>query len=93
MPRAIVTGGNQGMGLTTAAALAAAGYHVTITVRSDAKGQAAVAKIKQSLQRHERRRHIFVEAEAEHGWRARDDLGELLVGQQGLITQLVLKSA
>ena len=36
------------MGLATAVALAAAGYHVTITVRSDAKGQAAVAKIKQS---------------------------------------------
>lgn len=46
--RAVVTGGNQGMGLSTAAALAASHYHVTVTVRSDDKGRAAVDAIKRS---------------------------------------------
>ena len=46
--RAVVTGGNQGMGLVTAAALAASNYHVTISVRSDSKGQEAVRTLQQN---------------------------------------------
>ncbi|CAN5678957.1 SDR family oxidoreductase [soil metagenome] len=40
--RALVTGGNSGLGLETAARLAAAGAHVTITSRSREKGEAAL---------------------------------------------------
>jgi len=48
MRRALVTGGNQGMGLSTAAALASRHYHVTITVRSNEKGKEAIDAIKQA---------------------------------------------
>ena len=44
---AIVTGGNQGMGLTTAAALLKAGYTVTISCRSQEKGLEAVQELSQ----------------------------------------------
>jgi NAD(P)-dependent dehydrogenase (short-subunit alcohol dehydrogenase family) len=44
---AIVTGGNQGMGLVTAMELLKAGYKVTITCRSSTKGEEAVAELKQ----------------------------------------------
>lgn len=43
---AIVTGGNAGMGLATAAELCKRGYHVTITARSLEKGNEAIDNIK-----------------------------------------------
>lgn len=43
--RIVATGANSGIGFETAAALAGAGADVTITARSQAKGQAAVAAI------------------------------------------------
>lgn len=45
----MVTGGNSGLGLETARVLAAHGAAVVLTVRNDAKGQAAVEAIKASL--------------------------------------------
>jgi NAD(P)-dependent dehydrogenase (short-subunit alcohol dehydrogenase family) len=42
----LITGGNTGLGLESAKRLAAAGAHVVITVRSDAKGQKAVQAIR-----------------------------------------------
>jgi NAD(P)-dependent dehydrogenase (short-subunit alcohol dehydrogenase family) len=44
---AIVTGGNAGLGLYTAAELCRFGFHVTITVRSERKGEDAVQDIRQ----------------------------------------------
>jgi NAD(P)-dependent dehydrogenase (short-subunit alcohol dehydrogenase family) len=44
--RAIVTGGNSGLGLHTALELARHGAHVLLTSRSRAKGDAAVARIR-----------------------------------------------
>lgn len=44
---AIVTGGNQGMGLTTAKSLLIAGYSVTISCRSEEKGLEAVRELSQ----------------------------------------------
>lgn len=44
---ALVTGGTQGMGLVTAAALARAGAAVVISGREDQKGQAAAAELAQ----------------------------------------------
>lgn len=43
---AIVTGGNAGLGLHTAAELCKQGFHVTISVRSDQKGVEALEAIK-----------------------------------------------
>jgi NAD(P)-dependent dehydrogenase (short-subunit alcohol dehydrogenase family) len=43
---AVVTGANTGLGLTTAAALAASGAHVVIAVRGEEKGQAALERIR-----------------------------------------------
>ncbi|GAA1436869.1 SDR family oxidoreductase [Microlunatus lacustris] len=45
--RAIVTGASDGMGLSIAARLAAAGAEVLMPVRNRAKGEAAVARIRQ----------------------------------------------
>jgi NAD(P)-dependent dehydrogenase (short-subunit alcohol dehydrogenase family) len=42
---AIVTGGNAGLGLSTAAELSKKGFHVTISVRNHEKGEQAVAAI------------------------------------------------
>jgi len=47
MKSALITGGNQGMGLLTAKELAKLGYSVTITARTDEKGQTAVKEIKE----------------------------------------------
>ena len=47
--RAVITGASDGMGLTMARRLAAAGAEVVIPVRNPAKGEAAIAKIKQSV--------------------------------------------
>ncbi|MFJ3407872.1 SDR family oxidoreductase [Promicromonospora sp. NPDC090134] len=47
--RAVVTGASDGMGLVMARRLAAAGAEVIIPVRNPAKGEAAIAKIKQSV--------------------------------------------
>ncbi|WP_125776140.1 SDR family oxidoreductase [Antribacter gilvus] len=47
--RAVVTGASDGMGLVMARRLAAAGAEVIIPVRNPAKGDAAVARIKQSV--------------------------------------------
>jgi NAD(P)-dependent dehydrogenase (short-subunit alcohol dehydrogenase family) len=47
--RAVVTGASDGMGLVMARRLAAAGAEVVIPVRNPAKGEAAIAKIKQSV--------------------------------------------
>lgn len=44
--RAVVTGGNSGLGFETAARLAAAGAHVTITSRSRGKGVDAVGRLR-----------------------------------------------
>ncbi|WP_029137981.1 SDR family NAD(P)-dependent oxidoreductase [Nakamurella lactea] len=44
--RAVVTGANTGLGLATSTALAAAGWSVTLAVRSPAKGHAAAAGIR-----------------------------------------------
>lgn len=41
----LVTGGNSGLGLETARALAAAGAHVVLTARSQAKAEAAVQEV------------------------------------------------
>jgi len=46
---AIVTGGNQGMGLSTTIALAAQGYHVTFSARSAEKGDEALGKILEAV--------------------------------------------
>jgi len=40
---ALVTGGNRGLGLETCRQLGGAGFHVILTARSEAKGQAATA--------------------------------------------------
>ena len=42
----VVTGGNNGIGLETAAGLSKLGAHVVITARNQAKGAAALADIK-----------------------------------------------
>jgi NAD(P)-dependent dehydrogenase (short-subunit alcohol dehydrogenase family) len=47
--QAIVTGGNAGLGLMTAIELAKVHYSVTISVRSEEKGRAAVEEIKRSV--------------------------------------------
>lgn len=47
--RAVVTGASDGMGLVMARRLAAAGAEVVIPVRNPAKGEAAIAGIKQSV--------------------------------------------
>ncbi|RFA14948.1 hypothetical protein B7R21_05860 [Subtercola boreus] len=47
--RALVTGGNSGLGFETAARLSAAGAHVTITARSPEKGQEALARLRERL--------------------------------------------
>jgi NAD(P)-dependent dehydrogenase (short-subunit alcohol dehydrogenase family) len=46
---AVVTGASTGLGLETARALASAGAHVVLAVRSDDKGEAAVAKIRDAV--------------------------------------------
>ncbi|MFI9285457.1 SDR family oxidoreductase [Streptomyces werraensis] len=46
--RAVVTGASDGMGLELAARLAAAGAEVVIPVRNPCKGEAAIAKIRES---------------------------------------------
>ena len=47
--RAVVTGASDGMGLVMARCLAAAGAEVIIPVRNPSKGEAAIARIKQSV--------------------------------------------
>ncbi|MBO0610064.1 SDR family oxidoreductase [Myceligenerans salitolerans] len=47
--RAVVTGASDGMGLVMARRLAAAGAEVVVPVRNPAKGEAAIARIKQSV--------------------------------------------
>ncbi|RFA15963.1 hypothetical protein B7R22_04970 [Subtercola boreus] len=47
--RALVTGGNSGLGFETAARLGAAGAHVTITARSPEKGREALAQVRDRL--------------------------------------------
>ena len=47
--RAVVTGASDGMGLVMARRLAVAGAEVIIPVRNPAKGEAAIAKIKQAV--------------------------------------------
>lgn len=47
---AVVTGGNSGIGLTTAQALAGAGAHVVLAVRSLERGEAAAASIRGSVE-------------------------------------------
>lgn len=42
---ALVTGGNRGLGFETARKLAARGFHVILTARKEAEGEAAVASI------------------------------------------------
>lgn len=46
---AIVTGGNSGLGLETVRALCAAGAHVVLTARDDAKADGAVAAVRTSV--------------------------------------------
>jgi NAD(P)-dependent dehydrogenase (short-subunit alcohol dehydrogenase family) len=46
---AVVTGASTGLGLETSRALAAAGAHVLLAVRSDDKGDAAIAKIREAV--------------------------------------------
>jgi NAD(P)-dependent dehydrogenase (short-subunit alcohol dehydrogenase family) len=46
---AVVTGGNSGIGWQTALALARAGARVTLTARTDAKGQDAVDRIRSAV--------------------------------------------
>ena len=46
---AIVTGASTGLGLETARALASAGAHVVLAVRSDEKGEAAAAAIRERV--------------------------------------------
>ena len=46
---AILTGGNAGLGLLTAQALVTYGFHLTITVRSADKGEAAVKAIRDAV--------------------------------------------
>src|SRR5580693_3493084 len=45
----VVTGGNSGIGLETAAALGAMGARVIITARDKSRGEAAVAKIAEGI--------------------------------------------
>src|SRR3954469_4000255 len=47
---AVVTGANSGLGLATAAALAAAGAHVVLAVRDPARGEAAAAGLPGSVE-------------------------------------------
>lgn len=47
--RALVTGGNAGLGLATATALCEKGYEVLITVRSSEKGEAAVRSVQEKV--------------------------------------------
>ncbi|MBE1878067.1 SDR family oxidoreductase [Myceligenerans pegani] len=47
--RALVTGASDGMGMSMAARLAAAGAEVVMPVRNPRKGEAAIARIKQSV--------------------------------------------
>ena len=44
---ALVTGANKGIGLSTAKQLLMMGYHVYLSARDEAKGQAAIAQLKQ----------------------------------------------
>jgi NAD(P)-dependent dehydrogenase (short-subunit alcohol dehydrogenase family) len=46
---AVVTGASTGLGLETSRALAAAGAHVVLAVRSDDKGEASLAAIREQL--------------------------------------------
>ncbi len=46
---AVVTGASTGLGIETARALAAAGAHVVLAVRSDEKGEASAARIRESV--------------------------------------------
>jgi NAD(P)-dependent dehydrogenase (short-subunit alcohol dehydrogenase family) len=46
---AVVTGASTGLGLETARALAAAGAHVVLAVRSDDKGEASIEKIRAAV--------------------------------------------
>jgi NAD(P)-dependent dehydrogenase (short-subunit alcohol dehydrogenase family) len=46
---AVVTGASTGLGLETARALAAAGAHVVLAVRSDDKGDASIEKIRAAV--------------------------------------------
>jgi NAD(P)-dependent dehydrogenase (short-subunit alcohol dehydrogenase family) len=45
----LVTGGNSGLGLETVRALAAAGAHVVLTARTDAKAEAAVQDVRATV--------------------------------------------
>lgn len=47
---AVVTGGNSGLGLETARALAAAGAHVVLAVRDTARGEAAAGRLSGSTE-------------------------------------------
>jgi NAD(P)-dependent dehydrogenase (short-subunit alcohol dehydrogenase family) len=46
---AVVTGASTGLGIETARALAAAGAHVVLAVRSDEKGEASAARIREEV--------------------------------------------
>jgi len=54
---AVVTGASDGIGLNIARRLAAAGAEIIIPVRSAAKGEAALARIRQERPAH-RLRHV-----------------------------------
>ncbi|GAA4689010.1 oxidoreductase [Nocardioides nanhaiensis] len=47
---AVITGGNSGLGLETARALAGAGAHVVLAVRDTTKGEAAAARLSGSVE-------------------------------------------
>lgn len=49
LKRAVVTGGNAGLGLATATALCARGYEVLISVRSPEKGETALTSVRASV--------------------------------------------
>ncbi len=59
MSRILLTGANRGLGLATAKRLAAAGHELILTTRTEAKGAAALAEIREAAPRAKLEHHTL----------------------------------